>query len=156
MKKPEKRPRGRPCLYTDEVATRICEELATGKPLTRICAPDDMPATRTISDWCALRPEFAARFADARARGFDAIADDCLAIADDTTHDTVMVGADESEREAANTEWISRSKLRVETRLKLLAKWDPKRYGERTAIEHSGEIGISERMTRAENKRKGE
>ena len=34
-----------------------------------------------------------------------------------------------------NAEHIQRSKLRVETRLKLLAKWDPKRYGERQQVD---------------------
>jgi hypothetical protein len=29
---------------------------------------------------------------------------------------------------------VQNRKLRIETRLKLLAKWDPKRYGERVAV----------------------
>ena len=39
-----------------------------------------------------------------------------------------------------NAEHIQRSKLRIETRLKLLAKWNPKKYGDKLALE--GEIGI--------------
>jgi hypothetical protein len=35
---------------------------------------------------------------------------------------------------AGDSEWISRSRLRVETRLKLLAKWDPKRYGDKSLL----------------------
>jgi hypothetical protein len=42
-----------------------------------------------------------------------------------------------------DSEWISRSKLRVETRLKLLAKWDPKRYGDRLNLDHSGEMKVT-------------
>ena len=33
-----------------------------------------------------------------------------------------------------NAEFVARSRLRVDTRLKLLAKWDPKRYGERSEV----------------------
>jgi hypothetical protein len=33
-----------------------------------------------------------------------------------------------------NSEHIQRSKLRIETRLKLLAKWNPKKYGERVQV----------------------
>jgi hypothetical protein len=33
-----------------------------------------------------------------------------------------------------NAEHVQRSKLRIETRLKLLAKWNPKKYGERVAV----------------------
>jgi hypothetical protein len=33
-----------------------------------------------------------------------------------------------------NAEHVQRSKLRIETRLKLLAKWSPKKYGERVQV----------------------
>jgi hypothetical protein len=38
----------------------------------------------------------------ARARGFDALAHDCLAIADDTSHDTKFVGREGEEREVTD------------------------------------------------------
>lgn len=140
--KADKKPPGRPSKFTEVLAREICERLSKGEPLAWICRDEKMPAVRTVSDWKEAHPEFSAAFARARDEGFDAIAAECLQIADATEHDTVMVGQGEHEREAANTEWISRSKLRVETRLKLLAKWDPKRYGERIHNEHSGEIGL--------------
>lgn len=132
--KKEKKPAGRQTIFTQEKADLICAKLSEGIPLAEICRGEGMPAVRTVSDWKADRPEFAAAFARAREDGFDAIATDCLRIADDTTGDTKIVGGEDYEREAANTEWIARSKLRVETRLKLLAKWDPKRYGEKLAL----------------------
>lgn len=33
-------------------------------------------------------------------------------------------------------------KNRAEQRLKLLAKWSPKRYGDRQQIEHSGKVSL--------------
>ncbi|ANC53444.1 hypothetical protein A4249_07095 [Brevundimonas sp. GW460-12-10-14-LB2] len=125
---------GRPSDYSPEVAQEICDRLSQGEPLAAICRDDHMPAVRTVSDWKAAHPTFSADFAHAREAGFDQIALDCLEIADDTRNDTKMVGRGEDKHEAADTEWISRSKLRVETRLKLLAKWDPKRYGDRVAL----------------------
>jgi hypothetical protein len=87
-------------------------------------------------------PDFAADIARAREVGFDAIALEALAIADASEHDTKVVGRGEDfEREVPNHEWISRSKLRVETRLKLLAKWDPKRYGDKIQQEHTAPEG---------------
>lgn len=74
--------------------------------------------------------------ARAREAGFDRIAADCLEIADQTGKDTIY--GDNGAR--ADTEWISRSKLRIETRLKLLAKWDPKRYGDKITQEHTGNL----------------
>lgn len=130
---------GRPSSFTQEIADEICERLAKGEPLTSICRDERMPATRTVSDWKAAHETFSADFARGREEGFDAIAEQCLQIADETSQDTKIVGEDE--REVCNSEWISRSKLRVETRLKLLAKWDPKRYGDKVTTEVTGADG---------------
>ncbi len=127
----------RPSDFTQETADAICARLSKGEPLAHICRDDDMPAVRTVSDWKRVREGFSADFARAREEGFDAIAADCLDIADDTTRDTVY--GENGER--ADMEWISRSKLKIETRLKLLAKWDPKRYGDKITQEHTGADG---------------
>jgi hypothetical protein len=34
---------------------------------------------------------------------------------------------------------VANRKLRIYTRLQLLAKWNPKRYGDRVEVEHQGE-----------------
>lgn len=116
--------------YTEEAAERICDLLADGIPLREICRMDGMPAWRTVYDWMDARPEFAARFERAREAGFDALASQCLAIADDETEDWAL----SQKGGVVNETAIARSKLRVETRLKLLAKWDPKRYGDRMQL----------------------
>lgn len=125
---------GRHSAYTEATAAVICERLADGEPLRQICRDDAMPAWRTVYDWIDANAEFAARIVHAREAGFDAIAEECLEIADETSRDTIKFGSGEAEREAVNSEWISRSKLRVETRLKLLAKWSPKKYGDKLDV----------------------
>jgi hypothetical protein len=72
--------------------------------------------------------------ARAREEGFDAIAREALEIADDGRRDYVPL---ENGGLAVDHDHIARSRLRVDTRLKLLAKWDPKRYGER--IQHAND-----------------
>ncbi|MEQ0776169.1 terminase [Paraburkholderia tropica] len=121
---------GRPTLFTLELAAEICERLAVGEPLASICRDGHMPAVRTVSDWKRDHGQFSADFARAREDGADAIAADCLDIADDATNDTIVTDRGEQ----PNTEWISRSRLRVETRLKLLAKWFPKTYGDKIDV----------------------
>lgn len=37
-----------------------------------------------------------------------------------------------------NTEHVQRSKLRIETRLKLLSKWFPKKYGDKLDVTSAG------------------
>lgn len=112
------------------VIEAVVDGLSKGTPLTVICRGEGMPTPKTIRQWRDEYPEFAIAYARAREDGFDAIAEECLAIADHTAGDTVAT----EHGERANAEWISRSKLRVETRLKLLAKWDPKRYGDKTLV----------------------
>lgn len=122
---------GRPTMRTPELIEAICARLETGEPMVWICRDEGMPNTATVWKW--EQEDDAVKQAIARARelGGDAIAADALAIADETLHDTV-VRPDGSE--TANSEWIARSRLRVETRLKLLAKWHPKRYGDKVGL----------------------
>lgn len=127
---PPTRPPGRPSTFRQEIADEICERLSKGEPLEVICRDDHIPPVRTVNHWREAKPEFMADIARAREEGYDAIAVQCLDIADDTEHDTLFT--DNGDR--PNTEWISRSKLRIDTRLKLLAKWDPKRYGDRAGV----------------------
>ncbi len=143
----EPKPRGRPTKRSPEVEQRILAGLSKGTPLTVICLGDDMPDDRTVRDWQASDPEFSAAIARAREAGFDQIALDALAIADDTENDTVQT----KEGEKPNTEWISRSRLRVDTRLKLLAKWDPKRYGELLKLGNPDgtSLDLADRLTKA-------
>lgn len=123
-KKPLPKKNGRPTKRNESVIARILDGLAKGTPLTIICKPDDMPAPQTVYDWMGGDKDLSGAIARARDSGFDAIASDTLTIADGGCGD------------------VQRDKLRVETRLKLLAKWDPKRYGERVDLNHSGSVDI--------------
>jgi hypothetical protein len=140
MSNEDKRPRGRPSLATDERKNAILEGISKGTPLTVICR-DLGICDDTVRDWMRLDERFNRDIASARILGFDAIAMEALEIADDRSNDTILIGKAGHEYEAPNKEWIARSKLRVETRLKLLAKWDPKRYGDLMRQEISGPDG---------------
>jgi len=131
---------GRPSKRTPEVERRIIEGLSKGTPLTILCEPDDMPSDDSVRNWMDSDPAFSRAIARAREAGFDRIALEALEIADNVGNehkDTIETKFGE----IPNKEWVMRSKLRVETRLKLLAKWDPKRYGEKLAQEISGPDG---------------
>jgi hypothetical protein len=129
---------GRPSKFTAKLAEEIVERLSLGEPMAAICRDIGDITPRTVRNWMEADEQFSAAIARAREDGFDAIADECLSIADDSSGDTKVVGEDK--REVCDTEFVQRSKLRIETRLKLLAKWDPKRYGERLDLNHSGSV----------------
>lgn len=116
-------------------AELIVDRIAKGDTLAQICRDLDIPRV-VIYDWIKDDAEFAKRMDDAREAGFDAIAEEALRIADDGTNDFYEKESMSGLKTlGVDKDHIQRSKLRVETRLKLLAKWHPKRYGEKLEIE---------------------
>jgi len=112
---------GRPTTYTPEVAAEIIRRLSEGEPLAVICRDEHMPAVRTVSDWKAAHPDFSAEFAQARDLGHDAIAVRIRATARGKV----------AEEGGDSTGDVQRDKLIIDTDLKLLSKWDPRRYGDK-------------------------
>lgn len=153
-----KKTRGTPSKFTEELFQKIVERIADGEPLRQICRDEGMPTYRTFYNWIdednkLLQSDdekvkgsslmLASRFARARDDGHDAIANECLEIADDGSNDWM----EKKDKDGENIGWqlngehVQRSKLRIETRLKLLAKWNPKKYGEKVEVSGSGEQG---------------
>lgn len=130
--------RGAKSTYSQDIADTICDRIANGETLRSICREDGMPAWRTVYDWMEANADFAARFAHARDLGADAIAQEALAIAD-----TPLEGIRRKETADGVEVWtedmLGHRKLQVETRLKLLAKWNPKKYGEKIELDHKGD-----------------
>lgn len=129
-------------LRTPEVIERIISGLSEGTPLRELCRQDKMPNWRTVYDWISEDADLAARIAHAREVGYDAIAEDILDIADDGTNDWVeRKRQDGSTDTVLDGEHVQRSKLRIETRLKLLAKWSPKKYGDKQTVDVGNKDG---------------
>ena len=117
-----------------EIERRVIEGLQIGRTLSELCREEGMPDRVTIYRWRDEDEVLAQRIARARDAGFDAIAEEALAIMDEEPERVVTItGEDRSESriDSASVQWAFR---RAELRLKLLAKWDPKRYGERQLI----------------------
>lgn len=132
---------GRPTRFTKKVAEEICQRIAEGESLYSITADDHMPARCTIYHWLGLPSysQFLDQYKQARERQAETFIDQCIDIADATSHDTVIKTTKKGdEYEAPNHEWISRSRLRVDTRIKLAEKLAPKKYTPQKTIEHTG------------------
>lgn len=123
-------------IRTDEIVEKIIEGISKGIPMTRICREKGMPAPRTVREWMEKDEALSAAIARARELGFDALAEEALDIID--AEPEMVTGDGGSRRDAGYVAW---QKARVETRLKLLAKWDPKRYGE--LIKHGNADGTN-------------
>ena len=114
---------GRPSSYTAELTDRICNELIEGKSLIKICEADDMPHRCTVIRWLGEHPEFATKYARAREAQADVMDDLILDVASKSTAETaqsdrVKIGA---------YQWRA-------------AKLQPKKYGDRLDLNHSGYI----------------
>jgi hypothetical protein len=122
----ERKATGRPSKYTEALVAEICDRVANGTPLREICREDDKPTWSTFYDWLCKNPDLSARFARSRELGTDAIAEDALAIID-----AIPERLEGGRMDSAYVQW---QKNRVEMRLKLLAKWNPKKYGDRQIL----------------------
>lgn len=116
--------------FTPALADRICAALSEGTPLAVICREIGIDRV-TAYRWAEERPELAQRIAHARDLGYDAIADRVRRTA----------RGDASDGDSSGD--VQRDKLIVETDLKLLAKWCPKRYGEALDVKHSGAVNLT-------------
>lgn len=136
---------GRPKAVTPRIADEICERLADGETLKRICADDHMPARSSVSLHVVNNVVFSDRVARAREAGSHVIVDEARDIADDGTNDWMEKKNREGEviGWALNGEHVQRSKLRIETRYREAEAILPKVYAKRSMIEHSGGIHVS-------------
>ena len=132
---------GRPSGFSQEVADVICERLANGESLRRICRDDDMPEMRAVMRWLNAREEFRQQYARARELQAEYIFDQMTEIADDGTNDWMASNAPDCEGYKINGEHVSRSKLRIDARKWMLAKMAPRKYGDKQQIDHVSSDG---------------
>ena len=98
-----------------------------------------MPHWSAVYGWMEADKEFSHRIARARENGEEVIAQECLEIADNAKNDWMEANGQDAVAYRLNGEHVQRSKLRIETRLKLLAKWNPKKWGEKVDLNHGGQ-----------------
>jgi hypothetical protein len=108
----------------------IIDEIAGGKSLRQICREKDL-AESSVRRWIAASEQVLAHSARARELGCDALADECLEIADKPSKDAV---------EAAD------KRIKIDTRLRLIGKWS-QRYSDKltvnnnTTVTHKHDLG---------------
>jgi hypothetical protein len=118
-----------PSKYTPEILESIVERLSSGEPMAQICRDKDMPAYSTVADWISSKPEVSVAIARAREVGEDVIAANLRQIARGTSPES--------------TNDVQRDKLIIYTDLQLLAKWNPKKYGDRQALDVEVKDGLT-------------
>lgn len=131
-----------PAVFLPEIHAWI----ESGKTLRAYCRQKRKPSYGTVYDWLEEdakkdgAPE-SSRFARARDLGEKQIAEECLEIADTVQLGEIVTQKSDGSQEIKIADMIEHRKLRIETRLKLLAKWNPKKWGEKVQQEHTGADG---------------
>jgi len=113
---------------TQALANKICDTIAEGNSLKSTCEKLGLKYS-TVYQWMKV---FATTyFKDAEAAyqcGWDAMADECLKI------------AERSDLEPHD------KRVQIDARIRLLGKWVPRKYGDKIQNEHSGNIGFGKMM----------
>lgn len=113
-------PKGRPSVYSQAVADRICEEIVIGRSLRSICQDKDMPSIASVIKWLREKDDFSSQYARAKEEQADTITDDMEDIARDNTID------------------VARARLIIDTRKWAASKLKPKKYGDKLDMTTNG------------------
>ena len=120
---------GRPTLYSLEIALEICDRIADGESLVKICSDPKMPKKTAVYEWLLRHKEFAEIYARAREDQADTLADEIHAISDELPQQIV----DDKGKTRYDSAYVQWQKNRVDARKWVAAKLKPKKYSDRIA-----------------------
>lgn len=135
---------GRPSSYTIEKGKKIIESLESGKSLRQTCrdlkAKDKKnPSAPQVIQWTKINKSFHKQYVRA------------CEIRDETQFEEL-----EEMASLATNENAQAVKLQVDTRKWILARRNPRLYGDRQTVEHQGNQGLHVMLHRPENTNKKE
>lgn len=120
---------GAPTDYTDEMADRICEAIATSSLGTiQLCEMHDwMPSEDTIYKWRYRHAYFAEKYTLAKSRQVELYAEQIIAISDNKTQDYYR---DKEGNKRIDPGAVMHRRLQIDTRKWYASKLAPKIYGD--------------------------
>lgn len=129
---------GRPSGYSEAIGDEICERIANGESLRKICLGEHMPSQAAVFRWLGddRYVIFREQYARARLAQADLIFDEIIDIADDGSNDWMERHDDQGGNIGwkENGESINRSKIRIDARKWMAGKLRPKVYGEKVLM----------------------
>jgi hypothetical protein len=138
-------------LKQEALKPTIADRVSAGVPLVTVCRNLGLAVT-TVRGWARSDEAFATELRQAHLDGYDTIAADVLEIADTPQFgEEVITGFDGDKvmQRTERREMIRHRQLRIRTRMELLAKWDPKRYGTLVQAQMSVDEGLAALMEKA-------
>ena len=117
---------------TESIFSDIVKQISEGKSLREVLRQPDMPSSRTFFKWLGGDDEKVKQYARGCNERAEMIFDQILTIADATEDDVII---NEEGNPITNHNVIQRDRLRVDARKWALSKMNPKKYGDKQAIE---------------------
>jgi hypothetical protein len=150
-KKKEKKV-GRPSLYSAALVKKICEQLANGEGLTRICQQPGMPHVSTVMAWLIQHKEFSEAYVRAReAQG--ELMDQMILDAATAEPERVTIslgGGTAATKTQIDAGEIQHRRLKIDALKWRAAHLRPKVYGvQRQEVEHSGTVSLEQLLSAA-------
>ena len=121
----------------DIIFLNICERIENGESLRSVLRSDNMPSSQTFYIWIQGNDLKSKQYAYACEKRADAVFEEIIEIADNSGNDKIDLG---DGIEGVNHEAIQRDRLRVDARKWAVSKMNPKKYGDKLGLEHSGEV----------------
>ena len=115
---------------TDEVLEAAFEALACGITLNAFCREPNRPSRSAIWRVVSKSEALTARYEEARRMGYDVIAEGALALIDEPI--------EPGEDGRIDPALVTQRKAQFDARLRLLAKWDTARYGDKLQVDGGG------------------
>ena len=123
--------------YSEEEKIKIFDKIrlriSDGEAVRTILKDKDMPGTETFYKWLETDEVKAKQYARATEVRADYLFEQVLDIADDSTNDVVF---DKDDNASMNSEFVQRSRLRIDARKWYLSKLNPKKYGDKQVTEN--------------------
>lgn len=119
---------------------KIFEQLEEGVSLSECCRQKGAMSRSRVLAWVEQDQDVQDRYARARERGHDALADKLLRVADTPVQGstvTIEKRADGTTTKTVNRDAVEHRRLQVDAYKWLLSKWSPKKYGEKLDIQHT-------------------
>lgn len=130
--------------FTQELADSICSELANGLSLRKACEKHEISHC-TWLDWVRADEKLANQYARAKEVGQEARFE--------TLRDKASAEPERDQNGRIDPGWVAWKRLEIDTEKWTLAKQEPKKYGDKLDLNHSGGIKIAKELTEDELQR---
>ena len=126
----------------ENIFSRIILEMISGRSLKSILRDDNMPSINTFYDWIESDEKKLNQYARATTIRADLLFEEIIEISDDSSGDLKI--NEKTGEEVIDSEFVQRSRLRVDARKWIVSKMNPKKYGDKLELDNkvSGSVNV--------------